>query len=209
MTMSVPSVRAKRLNLRSESKTSQASIGSEKGVLKKRGLTSRSKNMRNTPSPSANVQKLSEKVGNKILTIYRDQDENSNPPTETKSSTTPRLKSTSKDTKSAKQPTTTEIGIQVNADDIDIELDIIRESEEELSLTYYKQLAEERLRENESLSEELNSTKTDLEDMTTVNKTLTDQNEELIKRVEEVEADLEEAVSMLEQSQLGDENNSR
>jgi len=214
--MSLSSVRAKRTNLRSEGKSSQASLAGQKelnSLGSKQGLRLRSMNHRNTPSPKT----LSvENVGKKIVEIYRDQDENSNPPQESlepvqiKSlSSTPRgpfLKQVSSKKAAVTQvQETIEKAVQVDHADFVIEQDIVKSEDEELSVDYYKKLAEERLRETENLSDQLNNTRHDLEEMTTVNTTLCEENEKLVKKCEDYEEQMEYLVGVIEKAGLTDD----
>merc|ERR1712025_55070 len=133
----------------------------------KTGLRLRSNNARNTPSPTASLKNknLSEKAG-KIVKIFCDNDENSNPPFENREPQKETAKPKTEISQKITRIETASIGIQVNQDDLDF---AIEQDAEEHSLQYYKQLAETRLKETEQLSDQLNTTANDLSEMTKVN----------------------------------------
>jgi len=97
---------------------------------------------------------------------------------------------------------TADFGVQVNFEDLDIP-----EGGEGKSLDYYKKLAESRLKDIEQITEDLNSSNVNLEEMSKVNESLVGENETLIKRCEEYEEQLEELVTIIEKQSLEDENN--
>jgi len=99
---------------------------------------------------------------------------------------------------------TADFGVQVNFEDLDIP-----DGGEGKSLDYYKKLAESRLKDIEQITEDLNCSNVNLEEMSKVNESLVGENETLIKRCEEYEEQLEELVTIIENQSLEnkDENN--
>merc|ERR1712226_593349 len=175
--MSMSGIRSTRQSLK-EQKASQT-IGS--------GLRTRSKNIKNSPSP----RNLTSDAGEKIAKFVIYQDENSNTPFENQnnsSNTAPRKISSDvcslpeSESKSS-QTAMVDIGIQVCMDEL-LDLDLTTEGH---SLEYYKTLAQTRLSEVEELSERLNSSSIVHEQLEEVNRALVGENEKLIKNNEEYE----------------------
>lgn len=94
---------------------------------------------------------------------------------------------------------TVDFGVQVNSEDLDI-----LDGGEVKSLDYYKKLAASRLLDVERISEDLNSSNLDLEQMTKVNEGLVEENGKLITRCEEYEEQLEFLVNQVESQSLED-----
>jgi len=96
---------------------------------------------------------------------------------------------------------TVDFGVQVNSEDLDI-----LDGGEVMSLDYYKKLAASRLLDVERISEDLNSSNLDLEQMTKVNEGLVEENGKLIARCDEYEEQLEFLVNQIESNSLEDQD---
>merc|ERR1711976_721834 len=178
------------------------------------GLRTRSKNHENTPSPR-NVD-----IGKKVVSsikIWTD-DENSNPGSELpprtrrKSSNETRISASTFQSETAslleqqaspqagsrlEQKVTVEIGVPVNSEDLDILCD-----EEIQSVEYWKKKAQSTMKDLEKVSEELNTSNFNFEEMTKVNEGLVEENEKLVKRCDEYQEELEFLITQIEQQNV-------